>query len=83
MKMARALIHTRLPRASEAQLRQFESRCDQNEIRQLCAKELDLDETLGFYAAWSAGWWQTLHEIDRVRTRLIDASRRMAEGASA
>ncbi len=79
MKMARALIHTRLPRASEAQLRQFESRCDQNEIRQLCEKEIDLDETLTLYAIWSTGWWQTLHEIDKVRTELIRVRRRMVE----
>ena len=77
MKHAHALTPTRLPRATEQGWDRFEAACNRNEVTRLCEKEIDLDETLTLYAPWSTGWWQTLHEIDRVRTRLIDASRRM------
>lgn len=78
---APALIPTRLPRETERGWNYFDAACDRHEITRLCEKEIDLDETLGFYATWSEGWWQTLREIDKVRGELIRVRRRMVRGA--
>lgn len=65
-----------LARANGEQIDRFQETCDRIVVAKLELKEQELDETLAFYATWSAGWWQTLREIDKVRGQLIAARSR-------
>ncbi len=77
-----ALIPTRLAKAGADNWARFEDRCDTNEIRRLCERELDAGEYLEACTTWSDDWWHALHEYDKTRTALIRASRRIrGEGA--